>query len=82
MNEKDLVPYFPLTMVGKTKKDRITIKEALSEGFFLWTTKDGKVLRNTDFVYIADIIPLKKGERPDWSSLFNLDIDFDEIDKL
>ena len=55
MRRKDLKPYFPIAMIGETDEDRRAIKDALSLGYFLWVTEDGKVLREADYKYIAYI---------------------------
>ena len=76
---KGLRPYIPLTMIGETEEDRRAIKDALSLGYFLWVTEDGKVLRESDYKYIANVVPLKEGQEPAWKPPFDFDIDLEDF---
>lgn len=77
--KNDLKPYFPLTMIGETENDRQAIKNALSNNYFLWVDKAGRVLRHTDHRHIANVVPLKDGQEPAWKPPFDFDIDLDDF---
>lgn len=79
LKNKDLKPYFPLTMIGETDDDRKAIREALSNDYFLWVDKAGKVLRHTDYKHIANVVPLKEGQEPAWKPSFDFDLDLDDF---
>ena len=72
--KKDLRPYFPVVMIGETDEDRRAIRNALSLGYFLWVTEDGKVLREADYKYIANVVPLKEGQEPAWKPPFDFEL--------
>ena len=79
MDKKGLKPYFPIAMIGETDEDRLAIKNALSLGYFLWVTEDGKVLREADYNHIANVVPLKEGQEPAWKPPFDFDIDLEDF---
>lgn len=79
MDKKGLKPYFPLTMIGETDEDKLAIREALSNDYFLWVDKTGRVMRHTDYKYIANVVPLKEGQEPAWKPAFDFDLDLDDF---